>query len=69
MGINHNEGHTLLDRFKHREFNFALIDFAATICKAKMPLCSNCPLGEYCVFYFHSTKVDVNHSSIDMKAV
>jgi len=60
---------SLLDPLKHREFNFALIDFAATICKAKIPLCSNCPLSSYCVFYSHSIKVDVNRSSINMKAV
>ncbi|MFC2016893.1 DNA-binding protein [Chloroflexota bacterium] len=60
---------SLLDPLKHREFNFALIDFAAAVCKAKIPLCINCPLSAYCLFYSHSTKVDVNYSSINMKAV
>ncbi|MFC2001233.1 hypothetical protein ACFLUZ_01865 [Chloroflexota bacterium] len=60
---------SLLDSLKHREFNFALLDFAATMCKAKIPLCSNCPLSSYCAFYSHSTKVDANCSSINMKAV
>lgn len=34
-----------------REFNFALIDFAAVICRAKTPLHDICPVHDYCRFY------------------
>jgi len=34
-----------------RDFNFALIDFAATICMAKSPLHHKCPFRGYCRFY------------------
>ena len=33
-----------------RDFNFALIDFAAKICKAKKPLHDICPVRMYCSF-------------------
>ena len=45
----------VLERFidsKHpREFNFALIDFAAAICRPKIPLQNICPIHDYCRFY------------------
>ncbi len=42
---------SLIDPEHAREFNFALIDFAATICKVKSPLHYKCPLQGYCCFY------------------
>jgi DNA (cytosine-5)-methyltransferase 1 len=36
------------------EFNYALLDFGALICKARSPLCTNCPLRNHC-----STGVEV----------
>ena len=42
---------SLIDPKHAREFNFALIDFAATICKVKSPLHHECPLQGYCRFY------------------
>lgn len=33
-----------------REFNFALIDFAAKVCRPK-PIHEQCPVTEYCVYY------------------
>ena len=42
---------SLIDPEHAREFNFALIDFAATICKVKSPLHYKCPLQGYCRFY------------------
>jgi A/G-specific adenine glycosylase len=45
----------VLERFmdsKHpRELNFALIDFAAEICKPKASLHDMCPIHDYCRFY------------------
>ncbi len=39
-----------------REFNFALIDFAAAICKPKTPLHDICPIHDYCRFYIQMTR-------------
>lgn len=41
----------LIDVEQPREFNFALIDFAALICKSKTPLHEQCHLNQYCCFY------------------
>jgi A/G-specific adenine glycosylase len=42
---------TLLDRERAREFNFALIDFAAVICRARFLQHTECPFRSYCRFY------------------
>ena len=34
-----------------REFNYALLDFGATICTAKRPKCDYCPLNTLCIYY------------------
>lgn len=39
---------SLLDREHPREFNHAVIDLAAQICRSKNPLHGKCPLAEYC---------------------
>lgn len=36
----------LIPKGKAREFNYALLDFAALVCRAKKPLCTECPLGK-----------------------
>lgn len=41
----------LIDREHPREFNFALIDFAAQICKYGNPLHNECWLQNYCRYY------------------
>jgi len=33
-----------------REFNWALIDLGAAICKPKSPLCDNCPISGLCLY-------------------
>jgi|TARA_B100001971_G_C18246336_1_gene574516 A/G-specific adenine glycosylase len=38
------------------EYNYALIDFPALICKASKPSCNNCPLKIYC-HYYRNTKI------------
>jgi A/G-specific adenine glycosylase len=36
---------------EHRQFNYALLDFAMTICTPRNPKCGQCPVGaEYCNF-------------------
>jgi A/G-specific adenine glycosylase len=39
----------LLDKKLPAKFNQAIMDFGATICKPKLPLCSICPLQQECV--------------------
>lgn len=36
------------------EYNLALIDLAALVCKPRQPICSSCPLKKFCICY--STK-------------
>jgi len=37
---------------KHCEVhNYGILDFAATVCKAKLPRCESCGLNELCAFY------------------
>ena len=41
----------LIDLEYPRDFNFALIDFAAIVCRAKSPCQGECPLQSFCHFY------------------
>lgn len=41
----------IMDTEHPREFNFALIDFAALVCKATTPLHHECYLHHYCHYY------------------
>lgn len=36
---------------KSREFNLAVLDFGAVLCKANNPNCHMCPLIKYCLFH------------------
>jgi A/G-specific adenine glycosylase len=36
---------------KSKELNWAILDFAALVCKAKRPLCDSCILAKKCKFY------------------
>jgi A/G-specific adenine glycosylase len=38
----------ILDKENSREFNFALIDLGALICRPREPLCISCPLNQIC---------------------
>lgn len=38
----------ILPEQSHREYNFAIIDFAALVCTPKRPKCEICPLREKC---------------------
>ena len=46
----------LLPPGKAREFNWAMIDFGALICKPK-PQCSKCPLNLYCCYYLNNEQL------------
>lgn len=39
---------SILDKENTREFNYALIDLGALICRSKEPLCKPCPLNQMC---------------------
>ena len=41
----------LMNSSAPREINWALIDFAALVCKSKNPTHEHCPLKFYCMFY------------------
>lgn len=38
----------LVDQRRPREFNWALIDFAHEVCRARIPFCNGCPLAQTC---------------------
>lgn len=40
----------LIPKGKSKEFNLAVLDFAAVLCKAKNPRCDICPIINYCIF-------------------
>ena len=46
---------SLIDPEHPREFNFALLDFAAILCRTRLPCQGECPLRCYCHFYRKST--------------
>jgi len=45
----------IIDQSNPREFNYAMIDFGALICKSKDPLCKKCPISNHCTL-FNSNK-------------
>lgn len=38
----------LLPSKRHREFNYALLDLGATVCRYVRPKCASCPLNQVC---------------------
>jgi len=42
---------TLVPKGRGKEFNLAVIDFAASVCQARAPKCEVCPLTSICVFF------------------
>jgi A/G-specific adenine glycosylase len=59
----------LLDKKLPGEYNQALMDFGATICKPQIPLCSDCLLKKKCVAYLNNTvnKYPVKEKNITKK--
>jgi A/G-specific adenine glycosylase len=41
----------LVPKGRSKEFNLAVIDFAASVCGARVPKCEVCPLTSVCVFF------------------
>jgi A/G-specific adenine glycosylase len=41
----------ILPSDRAREYNLAILDFAAAVCTARSPACEECPAREYCIDY------------------
>ncbi len=41
----------LLDKTASAQYNQAIMDFGATVCKPMLPLCGTCPISEHCVSF------------------
>ena len=41
----------LLPEKSYRDFNYALLDLGALICKPNKPDCKNCPINKFCLYY------------------
>jgi A/G-specific adenine glycosylase len=46
----------VIDVADPREINWAILDFAAAVCKARNPICEGCPLNKKCKFYKENMK-------------
>lgn len=42
---------TALPKMRSRDYNLALLDFAALVCTARNPRCPNCPMRNFCNYY------------------
>jgi len=59
ISVDSNEGkayfftlaHQLLDRSNPARYNQSIMDFGATVCKPRLPLCENCVLSTGCAAY------------------
>lgn len=60
---------SLLDRTQPGAYNQAIMDFGATICKPRNPLCSACPQQKDCEAYLHGwvTQLPVKEKTIIKK--
>jgi A/G-specific adenine glycosylase len=46
-----NLSRKIVNHKNSREINWAILDYAAIICKARNPLCYNCLLNKKCIYY------------------
>jgi A/G-specific adenine glycosylase len=44
----------IIPKNNFKEFNWALLDFAAKVCTAKVPECNTCPINSICSYYTKS---------------
>ncbi|NCT94899.1 MAG: A/G-specific adenine glycosylase [Chitinophagaceae bacterium] len=56
----------LLDTTAPGEYNQAIMDFGATVCKPASPACASCPLQTQCYAYAHA---QVNHLPVKEKTL
>ncbi len=52
-----NFAQKILPKVDYVDYNYALIDFGALICKPKNPLCSSCVLRDICHYYNHFVSI------------
>lgn len=48
---------SLVPKGKARDFNWAIVDFGASVCRPRRPLCGKCPLTVICSFYRESQRM------------
>lgn len=41
----------ILPRFRVKEFNWAVLDFAAAVCRSRDPRCGECPVSRHCNYF------------------
>ncbi|MFN8239577.1 MAG: hypothetical protein U0X39_02355 [Bacteroidales bacterium] len=46
---------TVINVKKCKELNWAILDFAALVCKAGKPVCNDCILSKKCKYLLHAT--------------
>jgi len=46
-----NQAQTIVPRDNAKEYNWALLDFGALVCKNRLPICDNCILQNMCRFF------------------
>jgi len=44
-------GRRILPRTRIKEFNWAILDFASAVCRAREPKCGECPISRHCTDY------------------
>ena len=59
----------LIDKKKPAEYNQAIMDFGAVICKPLLPLCKECPLKRKCIAFLDSktSLLPINNKTINQK--
>jgi A/G-specific adenine glycosylase len=53
----------LVDQHEPVRSNYALLDFAATVCLARKPRHNTCPLAQHCVYYKRLQQTQVDYES------
>lgn len=48
----------LIDKLNPASYNQAIMDFGATVCKPKNPICENCPLQKQCYAFQHDAQAN-----------
>lgn len=54
----------LLPKKLVREYNWAIIDLCALLCKPRNPLCSSCPVNQFCLYYNSFNNTNLNDEFI-----
>ncbi|HET7118934.1 MAG TPA: A/G-specific adenine glycosylase [Hanamia sp.] len=59
----------LIDKQRPAEYNQAIMDFGAVICKPLLPLCKECPLRKKCLAYFDNKTelLPINNKTVKQK--